>query len=432
MNDIHLKLLKDNGKVVYFNESTKSWMKSTESFLNENIDKENKISPLLRQYLVQNKVLMSDNFADYKRRFRTIYISLTDRCNMKCEFCANSNGRSAEEDEFSFKDFEEIVIPKLTEMDPRNMVISGGEPFMRKDLFVITNLIKKTLPKAKIVLQTNGLLIGNGNMNEIITSVDRIDISIEGFFQDVNIINQMINTFELLTKYSIDIACSYVVNKNTIKNIYDALDFCERFNTSFTPRLMSPLGRAIGLDDVFLNEKEILALYEHIAQYLLDKDYKNNKFLTSLSGSFPFPKKSCEGYESLISISSNGDIHCCLNLRDHKFKYGNILLDEVNTINKNLVNSLTEEKASLFQVSESSFCGECSLRYFCCGFCAAKTHYNGLVQPIIDTCKIKYIMTRYHLFYVNQKKDLASNLRTYIELLNKNNEVKEIEINVTC
>lgn len=80
---------------------------------------------------------------------RTLYgsIIITYRCNARCNMCACFKDPSKPEDEITLDD-----IKKLPEMAFTN--ITGGEPFIRKDIVeIVRELYKKT---NRIVISTNG------------------------------------------------------------------------------------------------------------------------------------------------------------------------------------------------------------------------------------------------------------------------------------
>jgi MoaA/NifB/PqqE/SkfB family radical SAM enzyme len=77
-------------------------------------------------------------------------VALTYRCNARCTMC----------DIWKIKDSPELTLADLEKLPNslRDINLSGGEPFLRTDLPEIVATIKKSCPKARLVISTNGFL----------------------------------------------------------------------------------------------------------------------------------------------------------------------------------------------------------------------------------------------------------------------------------
>ncbi len=81
---------------------------------------------------------------------REICVIITYRCNAKCNMCDAWHHPSSSRDEITLSDLERLP------SGLRFINITGGEPFIRKDIDEIINVIR---PKTKrIVISTNGFL----------------------------------------------------------------------------------------------------------------------------------------------------------------------------------------------------------------------------------------------------------------------------------
>lgn len=77
-------------------------------------------------------------------------IAVTFRCNSKCIMC----------NIWKEKDFQEILPEAYSKLPGslKTINITGGEPFLRKDLVEVIRNIHKAAPKSRIVISTNGFL----------------------------------------------------------------------------------------------------------------------------------------------------------------------------------------------------------------------------------------------------------------------------------
>ncbi|GAB6065992.1 heme d1 biosynthesis radical SAM protein NirJ [Aquifex pyrophilus] len=102
--------------------------------------------------------------------------NLTNRCNLYCKHCyasANQNKR----EELSLDEIKRIS-DELKEEGVRFVIISGGEPLLREDIYDIAKILKDK--GFKTYLSTNGILIKEDNVKEIKESFDYVGISVDG------------------------------------------------------------------------------------------------------------------------------------------------------------------------------------------------------------------------------------------------------------
>jgi len=109
-----------------------------------------------------------------------LIFEITARCNLRCEFCwlwgEFGVGKKYSKEELSTEEVKKIMgnLPSTCHL----IYISGGEPFIRKDMLEIIRYIKS---KGLICdVTSNGILLGD-KIEEIIDSgLDQINISIDG------------------------------------------------------------------------------------------------------------------------------------------------------------------------------------------------------------------------------------------------------------
>lgn len=100
---------------------------------------------------------LTDSFG---RAHRSLRISVTDRCNLRCVYCM-----PAGEIDFAPRDqlltFEEIarVVGILAGMGIREVRLTGGEPLVRRDLDRLIELLAAVEGVTDLALTTNGMLL---------------------------------------------------------------------------------------------------------------------------------------------------------------------------------------------------------------------------------------------------------------------------------
>lgn len=97
----------------------------------------------------------------FRRRIDYVRISVTDRCNYRCQYCMPPEGVSClEHDEILA--YEEILrlCRLLSDLGVRKVRFTGGEPMVRKGFLDFLEKFTKELPELHVALTTNGSLLG--------------------------------------------------------------------------------------------------------------------------------------------------------------------------------------------------------------------------------------------------------------------------------
>lgn len=114
-----------------------------------------------------------------------IYIHVTRRCNLNCSYCYFSAGEIIC-DEILTEDILS-VFREIYSLKPKKVVITGGEPLLREDIFDIGRAFRSGNQENKITLSlnTNGTFITSENAKHLVSIFDEIRISVDGF-KEVN------------------------------------------------------------------------------------------------------------------------------------------------------------------------------------------------------------------------------------------------------
>ena len=118
----------------------------------------------------------------------TVYMHLTNDCNLKCPYCYNKSDREykllmeKQGKIASILNTEESkhLITRLVECGMKHLVLTGGEPLMRPDALELIAHARSTSPGLKIEVLTNGILIKEPVAEKLCDLVDMVTISLDG------------------------------------------------------------------------------------------------------------------------------------------------------------------------------------------------------------------------------------------------------------
>lgn len=114
-----------------------------------------------------------------KNQLRLIFWETTAGCNLECVHCRRLDVRKElAEDDMTTEESMKFIDELSSSMRPI-LILSGGEPLYRPDIFEIAKYaVGKGL---KVALATNGTLVDDGKARDILNAgVERVSISIDG------------------------------------------------------------------------------------------------------------------------------------------------------------------------------------------------------------------------------------------------------------
>ena len=100
---------------------------------------------------------------------KEVKFEITAKCNMDCEFCFNRNSLSRDMQDLP-KEEVFAIIEKISQSGIRSLRITGGEPFMRKDIYDILKHAKEW--NMFVIVNTNVKLINERDIRKLSTLVD--------------------------------------------------------------------------------------------------------------------------------------------------------------------------------------------------------------------------------------------------------------------
>lgn len=121
-------------------------------------------------------------------------ISLTDRCNLRCQYCMPAEKVPVQYNKDILKTEEIIRIVKAgAKVGIRKIRLTGGEPLLRKDIVRLVHDIKKVEGIEEVAITTNGVLLEEMLDDLIQAGLTRINLSLDTLDEDV---------FRELTRFS--------------------------------------------------------------------------------------------------------------------------------------------------------------------------------------------------------------------------------------
>lgn len=108
-----------------------------------------------------------------------VFLYVTERCNLRCRYCYFRDKRERSLSLGTVRAFVSFLRSRRTK--PKRFILSGGEPLLAWPLTKrVVSFLRKTVPKAKIGLQTNGLLLDASKIAFLKTNKIDLEIGLDG------------------------------------------------------------------------------------------------------------------------------------------------------------------------------------------------------------------------------------------------------------
>jgi GTP 3',8-cyclase len=117
------------------------------------------------------------------RRIADLRVSVTDRCNFRCQYCMPAEGLPWLEREavLSFEEIERIVA-LLAQMGISSLRLTGGEPLVRRDFPRLAAMLAPLVEDLSVT--TNGYLLERDAAALVGAGINRFNVSIDSLQRD--------------------------------------------------------------------------------------------------------------------------------------------------------------------------------------------------------------------------------------------------------
>ncbi len=130
--------------------------------------------------------MVSDPLVDgHGRLIGDLRVSVTDRCNFRCQYCMPAEGLPWLE-RAEVLTFEEIVrlVTVFTSIGVRDVRLTGGEPLVRRDFPALAAMLAAIEDLNELSLTTNGFLLERDAATLVAAGIDRFNVSVDSLQRD--------------------------------------------------------------------------------------------------------------------------------------------------------------------------------------------------------------------------------------------------------
>lgn len=291
---------------------------------------------------------------DHWLKPETCEIEVTKACNLRCIHCYASAGLPSDNELTD----EEILNLLEDNASIRHVIITGGEPLLRKGLMELLEAIR--VRGISVSINSNGLMLTQQRIDRLIgMGITEVQISLDGLEKTHDIIRGCMGSFKRTVSavrrcvgsgMSVEVAT--VLNRLNKDEIGELLALCKQMGVNkFSVDLFIPTGRAVD-GRLSLGLAEYASVVRRITE--VSKRVPQTRLL---------PK--CGVGHRKIVVTSQGDILPCVAMP--ALVLGNIRTHSLTEVCRN-----SEILRRIRSITDIRECSNCAFRMLCCGGCRAR------------------------------------------------------------
>ena len=317
---------------------------------------------------------------------------ITSRCNLSCIHCRSSSTMQKEENELTTKEAFKLL-DDLAEFAKPTIVLSGGEPLLRKDVYEIARYgAEKGI---RMTLATNGTLVNDEIAKKIKDSgIKSCSLSLDGATPEVHdnfrkqkgAFKSVMRCIEIFKKHNIPFLINSSFTKRNQKDIAETLRMATELGAmAWFMFVIIPTGRGAGVTEEFIDKDTYVEIlkwhYEREKEgkirmrpvcapfyFRLKKEWGDKENIKDKSSPLGFiSDRGCIGAVGGVFVSKEGMVTPC-----SYFPF------EVGHVRKNSIREIWENSPRLNELRDfDNYQGDC---HYCeyrvvCGGCRALAYF---------------------------------------------------------
>ena len=306
-------------------------------------------------------------------KIKTVYIEITNRCNLNCRTCYNRSGLNRKTQELSVAEIEQIM-NTLSRYGANRFLFSGGEPSLHSQFHELLDMTKR-YPQYSYGFVTNGTN-DDPVWIEYLNSLSNLtlQISLDGATEEQNSLTRGKGNFAKAITFAKQIKIpdlkpllKMVISKSNLDGVENFYHLA--LSLGCIPEYAFIYRSGNGSDDwesKTLSTNQKIKVLKQIEE--LNLKFKTDAFLPKCTIKCPFASSSGDKALSLC-IKTDGSIQPCQTLYDARFTLANALDFQEETFLNNLNTILSTAKK---RATTDYGCNKCMLKSVCGRGCMAE------------------------------------------------------------
>ena len=298
------------------------------------------------------------------------YLHVSNTCNLSCVGCYSADCNRNRAADSSLENLCH-AITVLAQLGVTRLVVSGGEPFLRRDLpDIVRNAREQGMEN--IAVLTNGTRCSEKVLARLAGNVDVISVSFDGanpesaaFIRGEQLFDTLVDAVKRIQTAGIHAHMLPTLHARNIQDVPAYIELSKQLGCTVGFSLLS--GARTNLGDLMPSEPCLMEL----ANTMVAVARKGEA--ASIDDAFNplralMVRVRCGAGKHSVSVASDGAVYPCHMLHKPEFALGDAFSDDASAIANNL------SQFTLPSVEKIEGCSSCENRYFCGGGCRARAY----------------------------------------------------------
>lgn len=309
-------------------------------------------------------------------RVLSAYLHVTQRCNLACAGCYSLDEHRNRLADAPLSDMKRAV-EGLAAAGLAQLIISGGEPFLRDDLPDIVEYAKRVCGIRSITVLSNGTRMTAEALERLAPNVDCVSVSFDGcsaaapaYIRSEQRFDELVEAVRMVQRAGIPAHIIPTVHAKNVDDLASCVQLSRDLGASLNFSLLTCEPNDEVLGALLPGESELRML----GRALLTLD--NGKPLPAMDapvGVNLTVKRNCGAGCKSLSVDADGTVYPCHMLHRPELALGNAFVDPV-------LDMLQTETSRMFQALDAAQfedCGTCRYLRICGGGCRARSLFES-------------------------------------------------------
>lgn len=258
---------------------------------------------------------------------------ITDRCNLNCRHCYGDP--EVRRDDLPLEALHDILKQFIAFLNPQqgpslrgHITLTGGEPFLRKDLFDLLEMIHAHRKQISFALLTNGAFLDRHTLRRLYRLRPKfVQLSLDGMERAHDAIRgngdfkRTVNTISRITLTGIPVSISYTVHKDNMQDFKAVASLGRRLKAKrvWADRFI-PMGNGSQLENRLMSPDDTRCFFEtmraarsgFLRQQLSATHIAMHRALQFLVGGGNAYR--CSAGRTLLAVMPDGELYPCRRL----------------------------------------------------------------------------------------------------------------------
>jgi len=309
---------------------------------------------------------------------KSLIVHLTQACNLRCKHCYFYSGVPLE-DELSDDEFLNLA-REFKDLEIKSLSITGGEPFLRKELLFKFIKEAKRQEVERITMSTNGTLITKEDALFLSEYDVSVGVSLDGPTEEINdyirgkgVFKKAVRAIKTLVTAGVQTTIGVTLMKPNITKIKEMMYLAKELDTGVYLNTVRIEGRARQYkEELSVSPKEEINALKEAWRLSRELGVRTTVEQLWLSLKELKPKELCGAGRLSLCVASNGDVYPCDALYGvEALKAGNLRERPLREIWEK---SSVLKKFHNLSLDKIDGCKDCELKYICGGGCLADNY----------------------------------------------------------